>query len=54
MANNIVLDSSGKSSTILTPPKFKQDSIFVQIQNCNSESISVSLLNAYNNQTILE
>ena len=53
VGKNIKIDSSGKASTILTPPKFHQDSIFVQIQNCNLEPISVSFSNAYNKDSIL-
>ena len=53
IGNIIKVDSSGKSSTILTPPKFQQDSIFVQIQNCNLEKISISVSNTYNNQIIV-
>ena len=52
VGSNIIIDSFGKGSTILTPPEFKEDSIFVQIQNCNFNPISITVLNAYNNQEI--
>ena len=53
IGNNIIIDSSGNSNTILSPPKKNDNSIFLQIQNCNLNQISFSALNAYNNQTIL-
>ena len=53
LGKNINIDSSGKNSTILTPPKSKDLSVFVQVQNCNYTKTKISILNAYNNETIL-
>ena len=49
IAKKLQIDSTGKESSILTAPKNKDVSIFVQIQQCSTNSITMKVLNAYNN-----
>ena len=47
VGNNLLISSLGKESTILTAPKNKDVSIFVQVQQCANTQISMKVVNAY-------
>ena len=47
--NMVTISSLGEYSTILTAPKDKNPSIFVQIQSCdNTQAVKIDIINAYN------
>ena len=52
VGNNLLI-STGKDSTILTAPKNKDVSIFVQVQQCANTQISMKVLNAYDPSQVL-
>ena len=54
VGNNLLISSLGIDSTILTAPKNKDVSIFVQVQQCSNTQITMKVLNAYDpSQTLV-
>ena len=53
IGKNIQIDTDGEISTILTAPIKKDPSIFVQIHSCDNSQISITALNAYDNEITL-
>ena len=51
----LIIDTNGEVSSILTAPQNKDVQIFVQVTQCDSSQITMSVLNAYNKgETIVD
>ena len=54
VASNLVIESSGIKNSILTAPKNRDVSIFVQVQQCDNSQLTMKILNAYDtSQTVV-
>ena len=55
VSNSILIESGGIKKTILTSPKNRDVSVFVQVQQCDNSQLKMKVLNAYDpTQTIVE
>ena len=55
VANNVLIESTGTKSSILSAPKNRDVSVFLQIEQCDNTQLTMKILNAYDiTKTVVE